>query len=97
MSYKHLSIEERICIAYSLKENKSIRQIAKTLGRSPSSISREIKRNTVKKLYNPSKADKESKKRKKNCGARMKLTEELKFEIIRKFEKKNSPEQICGR
>ena len=97
MSYKHLSIEERICIAYSLKENKSIRQIAKILGRSPSSISREIKRNTVKKLYNPSKADKESKKRKKNCGARMKLTEELKFEIIRRLEKKNSPEQICGR
>jgi len=45
MQYKQLSIEERERIQYALWEKKSIRDIAKVLGRSASSVSREIQRN----------------------------------------------------
>lgn len=45
MQYKHLSIEEREIIQRMLWEKRSIRSIAKAVGRSVSSISREIRRN----------------------------------------------------
>ena len=44
-SYTHFTLNERICLANLLSNNLSIRTIAKKLKRSPSSISREIKRN----------------------------------------------------
>ncbi|SFE14659.1 Helix-turn-helix domain-containing protein, partial [Thermoanaerobacter thermohydrosulfuricus] len=43
-SFKHLSSYERGEIYALLKEGRSIRYIAKKLNRSPSTISREIKR-----------------------------------------------------
>ena len=45
MSHIHLTIEERCCIYNFIKSGLSIREIAKALERSPSTISREIKRN----------------------------------------------------
>ena len=47
MSYSHFTIEERTCIKHLLEKGTSIRNIAKDLDRSPSSISREIKRNQL--------------------------------------------------
>jgi IS30 family transposase len=44
--YTHLSSDEREEIAVGLEQGESLRAIAATLGRSPSSISREITRNT---------------------------------------------------
>jgi len=46
MSYSHFTIEERISIKHLLAQDISIRHIAKEIGRSPSSVSREIKRNS---------------------------------------------------
>ena len=51
MSYSHFTIEERIGIKHLLTKGVSIRQIASELGRSPSSVSREIKRNSTDKTY----------------------------------------------
>ncbi len=51
MPYAHLSPEERFCIVKMLYEKKSIRFIARFLLRSASTISREIKRNSINKLY----------------------------------------------
>lgn len=51
MSYTHLSPEERFCIVKMLYEKKSIRFIAQFLSRAASTISREIKRNSVDKVY----------------------------------------------
>lgn len=45
MSYKHFTLNERKFLQELLDEGKSIRAIASFLGRSPSSVSREIKRN----------------------------------------------------
>lgn len=50
-SYTHLSIEEREDIRSYLDQRKSIRFIAKKLSRSPSTIQREIQRNTRRKRY----------------------------------------------
>ncbi|UQZ87712.1 hypothetical protein C4J81_00150 [Deltaproteobacteria bacterium Smac51] len=44
-SYEHLSIIERESLRIKLEAGESLRSIAGLLGRSPSSISRELKRN----------------------------------------------------
>ena len=43
--YHHFTIEERTCLRKYYMEGLSFRKIAKLLGRSPNSISREIARN----------------------------------------------------
>ena len=51
MSYAHLSLEERHYIEIELKAGRSMNQIAKALGRSQSTLSREISRNTGQRGY----------------------------------------------
>ena len=97
MSYSHFSIEDRNCIAYGIKNKKSYRSIAKILGRSHSSVMREIKRNTINEQYNPSYAQIKYNIRKKKCGAKLKLTSELYLLIYKCIKNRHSPEQISGR
>jgi len=74
MSYTHLNINERSCI-YQFKEiGMSVRKIAEALDRSPSTISRELKRNSnstgeysTSSRYNPAIAEEKYKKRRKQC------------------------------
>lgn len=47
-SYTHFTQDEREKLQKDLKKGKSMRQIAEELGRSPSSVSREVKRNFSK-------------------------------------------------
>ena len=54
----YLSIEERESILFMRGEGKGIRAIATALGRSASTISRELKRNQTKNKYSPSQAEK---------------------------------------
>lgn len=49
MSYTHYTLEERKYLQKLLSEGHSFRETAKYLGRSPSSVSREVKRNQSKK------------------------------------------------
>ena len=46
--YTHLSIEERESLLSGIGEGKTLRAITKGLGRSPSALSRELKRNCEK-------------------------------------------------
>jgi len=48
--YTQLSIEDRRRIACLQEEGRSVRQIAAALDRAPSTIAREIKRNTGRKV-----------------------------------------------
>ncbi len=48
-SYTHFTLSEREYLQVNLEKGKSLREIAKALGRSPSTISREVKRNWSKK------------------------------------------------
>ena len=65
MNYQHLTINERIVISQLKTSGISIREISRILQRSPSTISRELKRNSYRtgikysaKLYNPVTAQK---------------------------------------
>lgn len=56
MNYQHLRPEGRVEIAVLKDKGYSLRSIAKALGRSHSSLSRELKRNEVSGIYEASKA-----------------------------------------
>ena len=55
--YRHLNKEERYSISALLRRGFSLRDIAKDLGRSASTLSRELHRNRVIKTYDPLRAD----------------------------------------
>ena len=73
--------------------------IAKTLKRSPSTISRELARNQEQLDYSPSAAQKNYAKRKANCGRKRLLNNLDLKKLIKKLflEKQWSPEQIAHR
>jgi IS30 family transposase len=100
MKYKHLSIWEREKIQELLWQKYSIRSIAKELGRPPSSIAREIKRNLPKELYvyTPRLAH-ERALFKRTCRGRIERlkTKEIRKYVIKHLKEKWSPEQISGR
>jgi transposase, IS30 family len=101
--YKQLSQEERIQIQTLLKEKMSVRKIAGRLGRKPSTISREIKRNfwdACRIEYNSSCADRKCKERK--IKANKKRIKKMQDEQILSYTISHlklgwSPEQIAGR
>lgn len=100
MRYKHLSIEERERIQQGLWQKRTLRQIAKELGRQPSSVSREIERNLPKErfLYTPLLSHERAIKKRKSRGK----TDRLKNETIRNYvishlKLRWSPEQISRR
>lgn len=85
--YQHLSIEEREKILVLHREKKSLHVIAKEIGRSVSTISRELKRNNISDHeYSAVEAQKRYQKRRKKCR-RPKLLEnaELKSLVTRLF------------
>jgi transposase, IS30 family len=100
MSYQHLSAEERIELS-KLRANQelSLKEIAKLMNRSDSTISRELRRNATEPgLYLPDIAQQQFQTRR----ARSKLAFEwVSIEIIaevkRRLKKYHSPEQIAGR
>ena len=79
MSYKHLSLEERHYIEIELKKGSSQNQIAKSLGRSQGSISRELKRNTTKKGYSHIKAHQQTQARLSGSLKSIKLTKDIQI------------------
>lgn len=99
MQYNHLSIEEREKIQELLWQKKSVRHIAKELGRSPSSVSREIKKNNPqqKKRYTPRLAHERAVK-KRSCRGAPKLDKDpvLRAYVIKHLKLGWSPEQIAG-
>jgi IS30 family transposase len=56
--YKNLNLEERKIIEEMVRTNKPFEQIALKLGRSPSAISKEIRRNGGRKVYSALEAQK---------------------------------------
>ena len=68
MLYTHFTLEEREYLHQKRLEKWSIRSIAESMGRSPSSISRELKRNkTTDGRYKPFRADSYARTRRKKC------------------------------
>ena len=96
--HKHFTINERICIAFCINNSYSIRNIAKLLHKSPSSVSREIKRNCKNGIYIPVYAQEIATFRKTNKPTSNKFHNTTLLNILNKLLFKGwSPEQIVGR
>jgi IS30 family transposase len=99
MQYKHLNIEEREKIQELFWLKKSVRYISEVLGRSPSSISRELRKNfPLQQRYTPRLANDRALKKRKSRGRKLRL----KNGFIRRYVTDHlkggySPEQIAGR
>ena len=108
MSYNHFTLSERKYLQQLLSENKSFREIAKILERSPSSVCREVNRNKSKYkphrpsdnkyLYNHWRAENLYVLRRRNRNRRVLLpnTEQWEY-VIDKLNRFWSPEQIVRR
>lgn len=97
MEYRHLTSDERSQI-YALKSiGFNQKQIAFQLNKSPSTISREIKRNSGGKGYRPRQAQEKAEKRRYFASSEPKKMKGELLEVIReKLLQDWSPEQISG-
>lgn len=100
MKYKHFSIEERELIQTLWWNRRSMRDIAKVLGRSHTSVSREMKKNFPKlhQAYIPRIAQENAKKNTHRRGRKDRLkSEEIRTYVIKHLRRRWSPEQISIR
>jgi len=97
-SYRHLSIEERCRLAELHRAGASLRQIAADLDRSPSSISRELKRNAGSQPagYRPVWAAQQAKAR-RWTGSKLDRNAALRERVLSDLANGCSPAQVAGR
>ena len=96
-SWLSLTLAEREEISRGIAVGRSLRSIAGCLGRSPSTVSREIKRNVGSARYRAAGADKRAwavARRPKAC--KLARHPRLCRAVARKLERNWSPEQIAG-
>jgi len=98
--YMHLCFSERKKIERFLKQRKSLQEIARVLKRSVSSVSNEIRNNSVNGIYNAKKAqhkaDVKREKSKRDC-LKIAMDKELQKFVIDNISDHQSPEGISGR
>lgn len=99
--YNQLNIDDREMIAVLKAQGKSARQIGKAIGRSHSTVVRELKRNSApiyKCWYLSHKAEERARERKRLSGVRARLKSEgVRYYVEKKLKCGWSPEQIAGR
>jgi transposase, IS30 family len=99
VSMAHLTFEERIVISEMRRSGASQKDISKCLGRSPSTICRELQRNApARECYRPDKAHRLAVARSRIPAVASKLEQctELYAIVTEKLNLKWSPEQISG-
>lgn len=101
MSYHHLTLEERKKLSHMWRAKESVRKMATALGRSPSTISRELKRNISRGnrcyVYRPIIAHKNYRRRKEQQREGKYLDPLLVNYVQEKLLLTWSPEQVSGR
>ena len=96
-SYAQLSLEDRCTVARLQADGRSIRQIAATVDRAPSTISRELKRNGGRQVgYRPGYAEEQTRARRWS-GSRLEREPELRRTVLDRLARGWSPEQVAGR
>lgn len=95
LQYTQLTEGERNQIYALMQAKKRIREIAELLQRSPSTISREIKRNHGLRGYRPKQAQRRAMERRQTPRTR-KMTHRVKEHIERQLKQEWSPEQISA-
>ena len=95
--YGHLTLEERCQIACLQAAGRSLRQIAATLDRAPSTMAREVKRNGAQTgAYKPVYADQQARARRWR-GSRLERDAPLRTRVLAHLAQGWSPEQVAGR
>lgn len=100
MQYHHLTIEEREKIQEGLWQKKSVREIARELGRPHSAVSREIRKNLspVVNKYTPRVANDRALLKRKSRGRKDRLKNDtIRNYVLTHLKLRWSPEQIAGR
>jgi len=100
MGYQHFNLHSRNELSVLLNKGYSLRDITKVLGKSPSSISREVNNNKVNGVYVPDKAEYKAYFRRYRAKSQcMKINVNLWLEnyIEEKLTLRWTPEQIAGR
>ncbi|HWJ89247.1 MAG TPA: IS30 family transposase [Pelagibacterium sp.] len=96
-NYRQLSSAERFTIARLLAAGQSYRQIAAALDRQPSTIAREVRRNSGAQVgYRPDYAQQLTAARRWS-GARLERDADLRASVLERLAAGWSPEQIAGR
>jgi transposase, IS30 family len=98
MGYSHFSIDEREGIARMRYAGVSMREIGRQLGRSPSSVSRELSRNTKKSYYGAHAATVLYVRRRHRASSRLRhWPDGLISYAMAGLQRRWSPEQVSGR
>lgn len=97
MSYRHLTLEQRYQIAALRRAGVNQQRIAHVMGRHPSTISRELRRNPTGRVYVGSIAHGHAKRRRHRASARPHLAEGLRGALWSGLQAKHSPERIRRR
>ena len=96
-SYQQLSLDDRCEVARLSANGSSVRQIAAALDRSPSTISRELKRNRGTQVgYRSGYAQQQTRARRWK-GSRLERQASLRAAVMERLASGWSPEQIAGR
>ena len=95
---KHLNLQERCVLRRLLSANMAKEEIASVMQRDPSTIYREIARNSGASGYRPKQAQGLADERRKRCRRPCKLEDpELRRCVEQSLQKTWSPDQIAGR
>jgi len=95
---RHLTVEERDRIAQLLHQGAEQDEIAKALGRSPATISRELRRNGANGSYFSGQAQREAERRRRERPIARKMDDpEINATVRSGLAQDWAPEQIAGR
>ena len=96
--YTHLTIGEREEIMVLRRQGLGVRAIARALGRSPSTVSRELARNSCKRFYRASTAQARYEGRRASCVRPRRLSDPGLAALVQaRILAGWSPEQVSGR
>ena len=94
--YEQLSLEQRCTIARHRQAGKTIRQIAAAMDRAPSTIARELKRNSGAQLgYQPAYAEQQAKSRHWR-GSRLLRKPKLQQQVLKALARRVVASSSCG-
>ena len=96
MSYTRMTEGKRNQLYAFKQAGFGVRRAARELGVSPSTVSRELSRNTGQRGYRPRQAQEMAAGRARRSGAR-RFTEEVRLHAEERLRRGWTPERICGR
>ncbi|HET9784808.1 MAG TPA: IS30 family transposase [Terriglobales bacterium] len=95
--YTQFTLEERCTLARLQAAGHSLRQIAAALGRAPSTVAREVKRNRGRQVgYAPAYAEQQARARRWH-GLRLERDPVLQDQVLTRLQAGWSPAQVAGR